>query len=321
MTKNRFACCVLRVPICFVALLFACVGLRAGTIVENFTSAPANNGWKIFGDTNFFRWDSTNNNLAVTWDTSQTNSYFYRSLGTILAIEDDFSLEFDLNLTDAVAGGFSSQLALGFLNLADATSPAFQRTLGTSPNVAEFDYFPASMIAASVDATLIDRSNNFYFAYNTVPLDPGILYHVRIAHEAGALGLSGEIFTNGILYTSLTNAFPGNTEDFRLDTIAVSSYQGDGFGDTVLAHGTLNNLVVTVPPPPAQNLTGAFSNAVWQVQFASRTNWLFTLERSPNLFGWTNVSPTTPGVAGTLILQDTNAPADKAFYRVRAERP
>jgi hypothetical protein len=321
MTKNHFPFHVSRFPLAVLAAFLICPASPATTFTESFAADPSQNGWKIFGDTNLFQWDSTNHDLAVTWDSSQTNTYLYHSLGTILAIDDAFSVEFDLNLADAQTGAYGSQLAVGFLNISNATSPAFLRTLGTSPNVAEFDYFPPSQISASVDATLIDASNNFYFNYNTVPLNPGILYHIRVAHDSGAPGLSGEVFTNGILYASLTNTFPSAITDIRLDTIAISSYQDDGFGDTVLAHGTVANFVVTTPPPPIQNLTGSFSNAIWRVQFADRTNWLFTLERSTNLFSWTNASSTTSGVDNILMLQDTNAPADKAYYRVRAQRP
>jgi hypothetical protein len=312
---------IMRLHLILLSGLLMASSVDATTITEKFTSDPANNGWKIFGDTNLFRWDPVNQNLAVTWDSSQTNSYFYRPLGTVLAIDDDFSVEFDLNLTDATAGGYGSELAVGFLHLTDATSPDFLRTSGSSPNVAEFDYFPPSMIAPSVNGTLIDASNNFYFGFDSVPLDPGVTYHVRVAHAAGDQLLTWEVFTNGVLYASPTNAFSSPMSDFRLDTLAVSSYQDDGFGDTILAHGTLDNLVITIPPPPAQNLAVASSNGLWQVHFTDRTNWLYTLERSTDLLSWSEASGAVPGVDSTLILQDTNAPADKAFYRVRAQRP
>lgn len=310
-----------RVFVAAILVLSYCGSPQAATFTENFSSDPLQNGWKTFGDANLFQWNAAGQNLAVTWDSSQTNSYFYHSLGTILARDDDFALEFDLNLTDATAGAYGSELGIGFLNIATATSPDFLRSLGTSPNVAEFDYFPPSQIAASIDATLIDASNNFYFTFNTAPLDPGVTYHVRIAHAAGDPNLSGEVFTNGVLYAALTNSYPSTMADFRLDAIAISSYQDDGFGDTVLAHGTVGNLVATLPPPPVQNLAGSFSNGTWQVQFNERTNWLFTLERSTDLVSWTNVSPATAGAPNVLTLQDTNAPTGNAFYRVRAERP
>src|SRR4051812_46074569 len=76
----------------------------AATIVENFNSNPLNDGWKIFGDASLFQWDTTNQDLRVTWDSSQTNSYFYHPLGTILGTNDDFSVDFDLRLDDIGAG-------------------------------------------------------------------------------------------------------------------------------------------------------------------------------------------------------------------------
>ena len=68
-------------------------------------------------------------------------------------------------------------------------------------------------------------------------------------------------------------------------------------------------------------MIGGFSNNVWRVQFDSRTNWLYTLERTSDFQSWTGVSPVTPGVSGTLALSDSASPASKAFYRVRANRP
>src|ERR1019366_3157399 len=92
----------------------------AATITENFSTNPLQHGWQIFGDTNLFQWDSVNQNLAVTWDSSQPNSYFYHPLGTILTRNDDFSVAFDLQLNDAEASGYGFELAVGFLNLAEA---------------------------------------------------------------------------------------------------------------------------------------------------------------------------------------------------------
>jgi len=39
-----------------------------------------------------------------------------------------------------------------------------------------------------------------------------------------------------------------------------------------------------------------------------------------DLRSWTNATPATPGSATLLILQDTNPPSGRAFYRVRANR-
>jgi hypothetical protein len=109
--------------------------------------------------------------------------------------------------------------------------------------------------------------------------------------------------------------------DFRVDTISINSYQDDGWGDSLYAQGVMDNFVVTLPPPPIQNLTGAFSNGTWQVRFSGQSDWLYTLERTTDFQSWTDVSPVTSGNGTNLFLSDTNPPADKAFYRISAERP
>jgi len=174
--------------------LFVLFAAHAATITENFANNPLQNGWQVFGNTNLFQWNSANQNLAVTWDSTQTNSYFYHPLGTILARDDDFNVAFDLRLNDFVAG-----------------------------------------------------------------IDPQLR--------------------------------------------------------------TVDNFVVNLPPPAVQNLTGASSNDLWQAQFISRSNLLYTLERTTNFISWTEVSAATSRNGTILLLRDTNAPMDKGFYRVRAARP
>jgi hypothetical protein len=295
----------------------------AATLSEDFSGDPLQHGWHVFGNTNLFKWNATNQNLAVTWDSSQTNSFFYHPLGTILTTNDAFNLQFDLDLQDATAGSYGSELAIGLLRLADATGTNFLRTSGTSPNVAEFDYFPPSAISPSVDATLIDRSNNFYFAYNTVMLSPGTVYQVVLTHAADSATIQGNVFNNGQLVAAMTNVYASTVPmtDFRLDVLSVSSYQDDGFGDTLLAHGTVDNLILTLPAPAVQGLTGNFSNGSWQARFLSQTHWLYTLERTSDFQSWTAVSPALEGNDTNLVLSDFNPPGRGAFYRIMAERP
>jgi hypothetical protein len=302
----------------------------AATLAENFTSDPAADGWQVFGDTNLFQWDSTNQNLAVTWDSSQPNSYFYHPLGTILTRNDDFSIAFDLQLNDAEAGGYGFEIAISLLNFADATNAVLERGVGVDPvygaqNVTELDYFPDAGFGATISPTMISSNNQFASAFDyPLELASGVLFHVVMTYTAGSQTLS----------TAITNENDGqpfgpiddvqldtNFTDVRLDTVAVSSYSDTNSYGSVLVHGTVANLVVTVPPPPVQGLSGSLSNGQWQVQFISRTHWLYTLQQTADFQSWSDVSLPASGSGTNLFLQDTHAPADRGFYRVRADRP
>jgi hypothetical protein len=320
----------------FVSLALAGLSVlsvaHATVITENFSANPLQNGWQIFGNTNLFQWDSTNHNLAVTWDSSQTNCYFYHPLGTVVTRNDDFSVVFDLRIDDAAIGGYGFELAIGLFNLADATRPNFFRGTGyDSPNLVEFDYFPDPngelLWGPSITATMVDSidtgDTNWSqggFAGLTLPLND--LFHIEMVYTGSNSTLHTTITCNGEPFDPIPDAYAANGfQDFRVDHIAVSSYSDANSWGSLLAHGVVDNFVVTIPPPPVQNLAGSFSNAAWQAQFISRSNWLYTLERTGDFQSWTNVSAAMTGNATNLFLQDTNPPASRAFYRVRAERP
>jgi len=96
---------VATMSVVFAALLLVWFpAARAATIGENFATNPLLRGWRVFGNTNLFRWNAAGQNVGVTWDSSHTNSYFYMPLGTILNRQDDFSVAFDLQLIDVAAG-------------------------------------------------------------------------------------------------------------------------------------------------------------------------------------------------------------------------
>src|SRR5882672_10767691 len=104
----------------FLFMAVAC-STHAAAISETFSTDPLARGWKIFGDTNLFRWNAMNQNLEVTWDSSHTNSFFRLPLGTIVSSNDDFSISFDLRVRDIAIGASSNkpdtfQIALGFVN-------------------------------------------------------------------------------------------------------------------------------------------------------------------------------------------------------------
>ncbi|MGD0350048.1 MAG: hypothetical protein ABSB84_07015 [Verrucomicrobiota bacterium] len=336
-----------------VRLALALAGLSvwsvapATVITENFTNNPAQDGWRTFGNTNLFHWNSTNQNLEVTWDSTKTNSYFYHPLNGYLTRNDDFRIEFDLRLTDIASGvepGKTGpmQLGFGFLNSTIATNASFMRgVFGSAPNVAEFDYYTDGYYffgdvyysaPATTTPSFISGVNSYDYApanlsvyENELPTNQPV--HVTFAYTASNQTAVVMLTTNGVplgqptnLVLNSANGF-ADSDDFQVDMFSISSYSsvGDDY-DSVLAHGSVANLVVTLPPP-AQNLTGGFSHGVWQVQFTDHTNWLYTLQRSTDFVSWADTSVTTNGNGTNLILQDPNAPADKAFYRVRANRP
>jgi hypothetical protein len=327
-----------------LAGLFAFVAVCSGgtTITENFTNNPSQDGWQVYGDTNLFQWDFLNQNLDVTWDSSQPNSYFFHPLGTIMTRNDDFSIVFDLQINDIVSGtepGKISpmELGFGFLNRADATDPGFVRA--DASNLAELDYFPLGYyiddtgktntiyptLTPTFISTAYDYSPSAYVPYE-VTFPTGELVHVSLTYTASNRTLTATFQTNGVDCLEippvvLTDDFTTD-DNFDVDMFSISSYgsAGDPY-DSVLAHGTIANIVVTVPPPPIQDLSGNFSNGVWQVQFISQTNWLYTLESTPDFQSWTDVSTSTSGNGTNLFLQDTSAISDKSFYRVRADPP
>lgn len=316
-------------------LLLACTGVAAvaASLQEDFSSNPFASGWMVFGDTNLFFWNATNQNLEVTWDSSQVNSYFYHPLQTTLTTNDDFSLAFDLRLDEVETTGYGDEIAVSLFNFADAARSNFDRVIGADPvagprNVVEFDYFPGAG-DETISPTMISSDDDSYAQWATAFFFPdqltgGVVFHIAIAFTA----------TNQSLATTITTgdgqtwmAFPPVTPSlafrgFVLDTVAVSSYDGSSDpDDSTLAHGVVDNITVTLPPPPVQNFTGGFTNHWWRAQFTSSRNWLYTLERTVDFAGWADVSTTFCGNATNLSIDDTNPPAGCAFYRIRAQRP
>jgi hypothetical protein len=303
---------------------------RAAAITENFAADPLQNGWQIFGDTNLFQWDPARQVLDVTWDSSQPNSYFYHPLGTILGTNDDFSMSFDLYLTDYAAGGFAFQLAAGMQNFGEATNSDFLVGTGCdAPDLAEFDFFPATeyITDASVDPTFVDSENTFaYTLYGYVALPVGIVMQVSLSYTAANQTAVLTITTNGVAvvapsYSYLFDDTYGTFADYHLDTFAVESYSGAESGSWLLAHGTIGNILLVTPPPPVAMLQVTMADCgAAQVCFGSLTTWNYVLQSSADLKTWRQAGPTVAGTGGSMTLQATNSPPQQQFYRVCALR-
>lgn len=322
-----------------IALAAAALPAAADTLVENFASNPSQTGWQVTGETSLFHWNSTNQVLEVTWDSSKTNTFFAHPLGTILTREDDFSFGFDLLLSDIGPADeflWSFELAAGLLNLEQARQPGFIRGTGfDSPNLLEFGYFRADDFGTPATAYPTFVSTNSEFNYNpgqqnstNFTITIGQWHRIEFAYTASnhtaRLAITNlSDLTVAVLDQPLNESFT----DFRVNAFSVSSYndagQFPGFEGSILAHGTLDNIAITVPPPPVQALVSTNFDGRIGVEFVSRTNWIYTLERSTNLNVWTDVSTETAGTGSGLFLEDLNADSNPshAFYRVRAHRP
>lgn len=298
-----------------LAGLFVAVTVHANLIREKFVTDPASAGWQIYGDTNFFQWNSTNQALDVTWDSTQTNSFFFYPLGWTYTEADGFYLQFDLQLKDITGTG--GQLAVGLFRYADATNQSYVRTYGTMPNVCELDYFTPDVYGdpESIAATLIDARTHYYFPYDNQLLNPGVTCRVELIHPAGTTVIHGQVYTNGQIMTTLPSVYANGATSFQLDTLSVSSYQSSGFGD-ILAHGSVGNLGFVSPLPviPVSMVGG-------RIQFASDTNWQYTLEQSADLKNWSPAAAPVLGSGGILTLPTTNSPSGSVFYRVSADFP
>lgn len=330
-------------------LALSLVPVSATTIAENFATNPLTHGWQIFGDTNSFVWNAASNQLAVTWDSRITNSYFYRPLGTIVTRNDDFSIEFDLNLLDIQSGiePFKTgplQIALGLVKFSVVTNISFGRGIyGGAPNIAEFNYYTDGFYdygdfgiypsAAATVPSFISGVDNFAYCPGNIAVFDNVLPTNQVVHVAlsftaadqtAVLNITADGSPVGSLPALVLNEANGFkvTDNFYADTFSISSYSsyGDDY-DSVLAHGTITNLVITVPPPPVQNLSGSFQGGQWQCAFTGRTNWLYTLECSTNLMNWSVIVSNSPGVDGAQLLGDVNPSETQAFYRIRADRP
>jgi hypothetical protein len=325
-------------------ILFALMGswpARAAVVLtEDFTGHPATRGWQVFGHTNLFQWDGTNRQLLVTWDSSKPNSYFHLPLGDILTQSEDFALAFDLRL-DSVAVGLTPekpstfQLAVALFNFAQATRSNLMVGSGTSPatglrSSVEFNYFPGGDFEPTVSCIVVSSNNGSYsqflFSHDfPLELDTGVWHRIALAYAASNRTLTMTKTRAGSPFgVPQTITLGAGFTDFRLDTLAIASYHDAGQfppAGSILAHGAVDNITLTLPDPPVTQLQPALTNSLAVVRFLSRSNWLYTLQHSADLVTWTNLPATAAGTGGVLELSHPAATAAPSFYRVQGERP
>jgi Type I phosphodiesterase / nucleotide pyrophosphatase len=152
---------------------------------------------------------------------------------------------------------------------------------------------------ASLTAKFLDASG--------VVIGSNVVGQVTAAERGGVTGLFLRS-TNGTL--------PGGTRfvEFVLTNRVVTG-MNDASADNL-------SFVLTPKTPPPFFITAHWkATNGWQVEFTTSASRLYVLERSENLEVWTEVTPPTPGSGQTAVLEDTNAPAGQAFYRVGCRPP
>jgi hypothetical protein len=319
--------------VCSLALasLFVLSAAHATLVYEKFNTDPALDGWQVFGDTNLFHWDSTSQNLDVTWDSSQPNSCFFHPLGAIYSKTNDFLITFDLRLNDIAIGTtpgkpFTFEIAIGLIHTTIATNGNYFRGYAYFPDIVEFDYFPNDIndYGATVSTFMISSQTNYSNGGFTDPLEleTNTLYHVVMVYTATNQTLHTTMAADGAPIGPIQDAcLSPDFDDFQVDAVSINSYSDDGqdpdYAGSVLAHGTVDNFAFASPLP-----VGTINAiAAGEVQFASDTNWVYTLEQTADFQTWSAAAPSAPGNGTNLLLQAANPPVNRSFFRVRADLP
>lgn len=304
----------------------------AGILTEDFGTDPFPRGWQAVVDTNLFRWDGAHQNVAVTWDSSRSNSFLVLPLGTELTTADDFAFSFDLQLSDAAVRDPENrpaavQVALGLVRLARLPDGNPSRLRGTAQDLVEFDWFTDSFIPgfgespATLNPAVFGANGSRAFSFdNYYDLADGANWRVRCAYGATNRRLDITLLRDGVAAGPVNPVkLPAAFQGFTVDAFAVIVWnEAASATDSLLAHGTLDHVVLELPDSPIGALTQVGRQ---EVEFASLLGWRYTLEGSTDLQQWAGTT-SVDGTGGPLVLADPrDAVFPQQFYRVRATRP
>lgn len=310
--------------------------LAAPAITEDFSAEPSIRGWEIHNETSLFVWNSTNENLEVTWDSSRTNSYFRLPIEAISS-EDDFSVELDLHMHEFAIGttpGRPStfQFAFGFQHRASADATDFIRGTGANtPNLAEFNFMPDSGFGPTVWPAMFPTNGLMNYSsaedFGVFEIPVGIPLHITLSYTTTDHSLSLHILTNGITVGRIVRAPLLETNmGFHLDAFSISSYSDEGqfpgdYQGSILARGAIDNIQITLPSSPIRQSTGSLVAGKWQHEVVGEPGWLYLLEASDDFATWTEVSAAVEGTGTATTLNPSAAETSThRFFRVKATR-
>jgi hypothetical protein len=319
-----------------LAIVSSALATHAAIITEDFSAAPASRGWETHNDSSLFVWNSTNQNLEVTWDSSKTNSYLRLPI-TPVSSEQDFSVALDLHMHDMEIGTTEGrpstfQIAFGFQNRTNADAANFIRGTGAdTPNLAEFNFMPDSGFGPTVWPAMFPTNGVMNYSgtsdFGIFELPVGVPLTVRLSYTATNHTLALQILTNGVTVGHIVRAPLVDTQrGFQLDAFAISSYSDEGqfpgeFQGSILAHGTIDNIEITLPSSPIHLATGRLVNGSWEHEVIGESGWLYSLEASSNFESWTQVAAPIEGTGSAMTLEpSTPENSTFRFFRVKAVR-
>ena len=308
----------------------------ATTVTENFAADPLSRDWEVHNDASLFVWNSANQNLEVTWDSSKTNSYFRLPVPEMTS-EQDFSVSLDLHMHEIEIGTTEGrpstfQFAFGFHHRAEADATDFFRGTGAdTPNLAEFNFMPDSGFGPTLWPAmfstngLMNYSGASDFGLVEIPVD--VPMRVTLSYTAADHTLQIQVRTNGVTLGEIVRAPLIETNiqmGFVLDAFSISSYSDDGqfpseFEGSIFARGTIDNIELTLPESSTFSATGALVAGKWEQAFIGRSGWFYTLQASTNLNNWSDVSAEAEGADGAMTLSPAEAETGVLrFFRVKA---
>ncbi|HEY5909456.1 MAG TPA: alkaline phosphatase family protein [Verrucomicrobiae bacterium] len=181
-----------------------------------------------------------------------------------------------------------------------------------------------SDLAADIDVPGVDYSLRGWFGGATTEGDHAFLTATFL--NATSTALASAVVGNvtpidrggvtGLIERTAGGGLPAGTRfvEFAL-TNRVISGKNDAAADSL-------SFVLTPRPDPRFPIAGLTRTADgWQVEFTGYQDRVYTLQRSEDLVSWIDLVSGAAAGDGPMALADTNAPPDRAFYRVNSRRP